>query len=107
MKNAKSVKNKARLGNNFQFKDQIPKDLISGVVYKSQLESTIIPIMLNMLDMWMQELVNILVYHHKPKIKVSLKKNSVPNHLLFSNHSVFLDEFSVATRENKVRTNVL
>ena len=29
-------KNKARLGNNFQFKDRIPKDLICGVVYKFQ-----------------------------------------------------------------------
>ena len=30
------VKNKTRLGNNFHFKDQIPKDLTSGVVYKFQ-----------------------------------------------------------------------
>ena len=29
-------KNKTRLGNNFHFKDQIPKDLTSGVVYKFQ-----------------------------------------------------------------------
>ena len=29
-------KNKIRLGNNFHFKDQIPKDLTSGVVYKFQ-----------------------------------------------------------------------
>ena len=27
-------KNKTRLGNKFHFKDQIPKDLTSGVVYK-------------------------------------------------------------------------
>ena len=27
-------KNKTRLGSNFHFKDQIPKDLTSGVVYK-------------------------------------------------------------------------
>ena len=50
----------------------------------------------------MQELVKILVYHHQPKIKLSLKKNSVPDYLLFSNHSVFLDEFSVPTHKNKV-----
>ena len=31
-------KNKTRLGNNFHFKDQIPKDLTSGVVYKFQCE---------------------------------------------------------------------
>ena len=29
-------KDKTRLGNNFHFKDQIPKDLTSGVVYKFQ-----------------------------------------------------------------------
>ena len=29
-------KDKTRLGNNFHFKDQIPKDLTSGVVYKCQ-----------------------------------------------------------------------
>ena len=28
--------NKTGLGNNFHFKDQIPKDLASGVVYKFQ-----------------------------------------------------------------------
>ena len=27
-------KNKTGLGNNFHFKDRIPKDLISGVIYK-------------------------------------------------------------------------
>ena len=30
------VKSKTRLGNKFHFKDQIPKDFISGVVYKFQ-----------------------------------------------------------------------
>ena len=29
-------KNKTRLGNNFHFKDRIPKDFISGVSYKFQ-----------------------------------------------------------------------
>ena len=29
-------KNKTRLGNNFHFKNRIPKDLTSGVVYKFQ-----------------------------------------------------------------------
>ena len=31
-----AFKNKTRLDNNFHFKDQIPKDLTSGVVYKFQ-----------------------------------------------------------------------
>ena len=30
------LKNKTRLGNNIHFKDQIPKDLTPGVVYKFQ-----------------------------------------------------------------------
>ena len=30
------LKNKTRLSSNFQHKDQIPKDLSSGVVYKFQ-----------------------------------------------------------------------
>ena len=34
----KAFKNKTRLGNNFHFKDRIPKDLTSGVVYKFHLE---------------------------------------------------------------------
>ena len=29
-------KNKTRLGNNFHFKDRIPNDLTSGVIYKFQ-----------------------------------------------------------------------
>ena len=33
-----AFKNKARLGNNFHFKDQIPKDLTSDVFYKFQCE---------------------------------------------------------------------
>ena len=46
-------KNKTRLGNNFHLKDQIPKDLTSGVVYKFGLcnvhsvDSTMSPIMVN------------------------------------------------------------
>ena len=32
----KVFQNKTRLGNNFHFKDQIPKDLTLGIVYKFQ-----------------------------------------------------------------------
>ena len=65
--------NKAKLGNNFNFKDQIPKDLTSGVVYKLRVDSAMIPIRGNVLDTWMLELVNILVYYHLPKNKLGLR----------------------------------
>ena len=38
--------NKVRLGNNFNFKDQIPKDLTSGVVCKCGLS----PVMVGVID---------------------------------------------------------
>ena len=39
--------NKTRLGNNFHFKDQIPKDLISGVAYNFSVNFAMSPIMVN------------------------------------------------------------
>ena len=63
----------ARLGNNFHFKDRIPKDLTSGVVINFSMDSAISLIMINVWDTWMLELVNILVYRHLPKSKLSLR----------------------------------
>ena len=79
-------KNKTKLGNNFHLKDQIPKDLTSGVVYKFGLcdahsvDSAIQCGLCNesyygetyVWDTSMLELVNILVYHHLPENKLSL-----------------------------------
>ena len=66
-------KNKTRFGNNFHFKDQITKDLTSGVVYKYQCglcnESYYGECMRHL----MLELVNMLVYHHLPENKISLR----------------------------------
>ena len=62
-------KNKTRLGNDFHFKDPIPKDLTSGVVYKFQCGLCNV----NPRDTWMLELANILVYRHLPKNKLNLK----------------------------------
>ena len=63
------------LGSKFQnvlhFKDQIPKDLTSGVVYR--FDSAMSPIVVNVWDTWMLGLVNILVYHHLPENKLSLR----------------------------------
>ena len=46
-------------------------------------------------------MVNVLVYHHLPKSKVSLR--TADDHLLFCNHSASYDNFSILTRENKKR----
>ena len=42
--------NKIRLGNNFHYKDQNPKDLSPGVVYKFSVYSEMSPIMENARD---------------------------------------------------------
>ena len=43
-------KNKTRLGNNFHFKDRIPKDLTSGFVLGFSVDSAMSPTMVNMFD---------------------------------------------------------
>ena len=93
-------KNKTRLGNNFHFKDQIPNDLTSGVVFKFRCglcnESYYGECEWHL----KLELVNILVYHHLQK-QVKPKNSSVADHLLFCNHLASYDDFSILTRENK------
>ena len=49
--------------------------------------------MVNVLDTWMLELVNLFVYHHL---------GSVGDHLLLSNHSASYDNFSILTREGRM-----
>ena len=57
------------------------------------------PIMVNVWDTWMWELVNRKVYHHLLKNKVN--NNPIADHLLFCNHSASYDGFTILTRENK------
>ena len=64
---------KTRLGNTFHFKYRISRDLTFGVVHKVSVDSTVSPIKKNVLDTWIQKLVNLLVYHHLPKNKLSLR----------------------------------
>ena len=45
------------------------------------------PMMVNMLDTWIKEFVNRLVYNHLPKQQVKLKDSFAADHLLFCNHS--------------------
>ena len=94
-------KNKTRLGNNFHFKDQIPNDLTSDVVYKFQCG------LCN--ESYYGECVkhsNIRIDKHigtspLTKKQVKPKNSSVVDHLLFCNHSVSYGDFSILTRENK------
>ena len=69
-------KNKTILDNNFHFKDQIPKDLTSGVNYKFQCgqcnESYYDECTRHLID-WYETLENILVYQYLSKKKFSLR----------------------------------
>ena len=63
-------KNKTRLGNNFHFKDQISKDLTSGVVYKFQCRLC----NESYYGECMRQLnVRIGEHHHLPENKLSLR----------------------------------
>ena len=96
-----AFKNKTRLGNNFQFKDQIPKDLTSGVVYKSKCW------LCN--EFYYGECVrhwNVRIGEHigispLTQKQVNPKNSSVADHLLFCNHSTSYYDFNILTRENK------
>ena len=95
-------KNKTRLGNNFHFKDQIPKDLTSGVVYKFQCglcnESYYAECMRHF-NIRIGENIGILPLTRK---QVKPKNSSVADHLLLCNHLASYDDFGILTRENKM-----
>ena len=94
-------KNKTRLGNNFHFKDQIPKDLTSGVVYKFQCglcNESYNGECMRHLNVRIGEHIGISPLSRK---QVKPKNSSVADHLLFCNHSASCDDFSILTRENK------
>ena len=83
-------KNKTRLGSNFHFKDQIPKDLTSGVAYKFQCGLC--------RESCYGEHIGISPLTRR---QVKPKNSSVADHLLLCNHSASYDDFSILTRENK------
>ena len=94
-------KNKTRLGNNLHFKDQIPKDLTSGVVYKFQCElcnESYYGECIRHLNVRIGEHIGISPLTRK---QVKPKNSSVADHLLPCNHSESYDGFSIQTRENK------
>ena len=94
-------KKKTRLGKNFHFKDQIPKNLTFGVVYKFQCElcnESYYRECMRHLNVRIGEHIGILSLIRK---QVKPKNSSVANHLLLCNHSASYDDFSILTRQNK------
>ena len=92
--------NKTRLGSSFHFKDPIPKDLTSSVVYKFQCG----PCNNSYYVEWVRNL-NIRISQHIgisqiTKIQVKPKNSSAADHLLFCNHSTSYDDFNILTRNN-------
>ena len=94
-------KKKARLSNNFHFKDQIPKDLTSGIGYKFQCglcnESNCGECMRH-LNVRIGLQIGISPLTRK---QAKPKKGSVADHLLLCNHSASYDDFSILTCESK------
>ena len=93
-------KNETRLGNNFHFKDQIPKDLTSGVVYKFQCglcNESYYGECIRHLNVRIGEHIGISPLTRK---QVKPKNSSVADHLLLCNHSASYDDFSILTRDN-------
>ena len=94
-------KNNTRLGNNFYFKDQIPKDLTSGAVYKFQCglcNECYYGECMRHFNVRIGERTGISPLTRK---QVKHKNSSVADHLLLYNHSSSYDDFSILTRENK------
>ena len=97
----KLFKNKTRLGNNFRFKDQIPKDLTSGVVYKfpcGLCNESYHRECVRHLNVKIDGDIDTLSL---PKKQVKPENSSVADHLPFRNHSASYDDFRNLTRENK------
>ena len=93
-------KNKTKLGNNFHFKDRIPKDLTSGDVYKFQCglcNESYYGECVRHLNMRIGEHIGISLLTKK---QVKTKNSSVADHLLFCNHSASYDNFRTLTRES-------
>ena len=94
-------KNKTRLGNNFHFKNRIPKDHASGVVYKFQCglcNESYYGECVRHLNVKIGEHVGISPFTEK---HAEPKNRSVSDHLLFCNHSASYDYFSILMRESK------
>ena len=84
------------------FKDQISKDITSGVVYKFQSglrNESYYGECVRHLNVKTGEHIGISPLTKK---QVKPKSRSVADHLLLCNHSVSYDDFNILTRENKM-----
>ena len=93
-------KNKTRLNNNFHFKDQIPKDFTSGVIYGFQFglcNESYYGECVRHLNVRTGEHIGISPLTKK---QVKSKSSSIADHLLFCNQSASFNDFSILTHEN-------
>ena len=94
-------KSQSKLAKAFPFKDRIPKELTSGVVYKFQCglcnESYYVECVRH-LNLRIGEHIGISPLTRK---SVKPKGSAVSNHLSLCNHSPSFEHFSVLTKENK------
>ena len=94
-------KSQNKLAKAFRFKDRIPKELISGVVYKFQCglcNESYYAECVRHLNVRIREHIGISPLTRK---KIKPKGSTVSDHLLLYNHSPSFENFSVLTNENK------
>ena len=94
-------KSQNKLAKAFRFKDRIPKELTSGVVYKFQCglcNESCYGECVRHLNLRIGEHIGISQLTRK---KVKPKGSAVSDHLLLCNHSPSFENFSVQTEENK------
>ena len=94
-------KSQNKLAKAFRFKDRIPKELTSGVVYKFQCgfcNESYYGECVRHLNVRTGEHIGISPLTKK---KVKPKDSAVSDHLLLCNHSPSFENFSVLTKENK------
>ena len=100
-------KTQYKLSSVFRFKDCVPKELTSGVIYKFQCglcNETYYGETVRHLDVRSGEHIGISPLTNK---KVKAKESSIKDHLLFCNHTPSLDDFSVLAHEdNKYRLEI-
>ena len=94
-------KSQNKLAKAFRLKDRIPKELISGVLYKLQCGlcyESYYGECVRDLNVRIGEHIGISPLTRK---KIKPKGSAVSNHLLFCNHSASFENFSVLTKEKK------
>ena len=95
-------KSQSKLAKAFHFKDRIPKELTSGVVYKFQCglcNESCYGKCVSHLNVRIGEHIQISPLTKK---KVKPKGSAVSDHLLLCNHSPSFKNFTVLTKENKL-----